>query len=230
MTTAFTRERAEKHPIPPLENGDQLDREEFERRYAAMPEVKKAELIEGVVYMPSPVRADLHGAPHFDLIQWLGNFRMLTPGIQGVDNATLRLDKKNEPQPDAMLYLPVACCGKAKLSKDGYLTGAPELVCEIAASSRSIDLGHKKNAYLRNGIQEYLIWRVQDEAIDWFHFRDDEYIRWQPDVQGVLRSGVFPGLWLDVPAMLAGDLKKVFETLQQGVATKEHEELVGAAR
>ena len=41
--------------ILPLEHGDHLTREEFERRYEAMPHVRKAELIEGVVYMPSPV-------------------------------------------------------------------------------------------------------------------------------------------------------------------------------
>src|SRR5687767_3807380 len=57
---------------PPLNSGDHLSRAEFERRYQAHPEIKKAELIEGVVYLPSPVRHDQHGHPHFNIITWLG--------------------------------------------------------------------------------------------------------------------------------------------------------------
>src|SRR2546421_625978 len=91
--------------IPPLENGDRLTRAEFERRYEAMPELKKAELIEGVVYVPSPVRHEQHGGPQFALSTWLGHYQAFTPGVRGSDNATVRLDLNNEPQPDEVLFI-----------------------------------------------------------------------------------------------------------------------------
>jgi Putative restriction endonuclease len=152
---------------PPLENGDQLTRDEFERRYAAMPEVKKAELIEGVVYMGSPVRADGHGEQHLDLVTLFGVYKIATPGVRAADNATVRLDLDNEPQPDAALYVDPACGGQCRLT-DGYITNGPELVGEIASSSVSIDLGIKFHVYRRNGVREYIVWRVRDRAIDWF--------------------------------------------------------------
>ncbi len=75
--------------IPPLEAGDHLTRREFERRYQAMPHIKKAELIEGVVYMPPPVRFGGHGEPHFMMIGWLFNYCAGTPGLRTGDNATV---------------------------------------------------------------------------------------------------------------------------------------------
>src|SRR5213593_1744976 len=113
-------------PPLPLENGDRLTREEFERRYDAMPHLKKAELIEGIVYMPSPVRQDQHSGPHFDLIGWLAMYRMFTRGVEGGDNGSLRLDLDNEPQPDAFLMIVAACGGRAQIDKEGYVTAAPE--------------------------------------------------------------------------------------------------------
>src|SRR5690348_14823230 len=120
--------------VPPLENGDRLTRAEFERRYAAMPHVKKAELIEGVVYMPSPV-SERHSAPHFDLIGWLSLYRIATPGVAGGDNGTLRLDVDNEPQPDVFLRIQAECGGQCRIGDEGYIEGAPELVAEVAMSS-----------------------------------------------------------------------------------------------
>src|SRR5437016_4279019 len=152
--------------VPALEPGDHLTRDEFERRYDAMPDLKKAELIEGVVYMPSPVRVEHHASPHFDMITWLGVYKANTPGIRGADNATIRLDMDNEPQPDAFLFVDPALTGQAHISFDGYLVGAPELVGEVAASSVSIDLNAKFHVYRRNGVQEYVVWRVQDQALD----------------------------------------------------------------
>lgn len=129
----------EAAPVPPLENGDRLTRAEFERRYRAMPHIKKAELIEGVVHMPSPVRTDQHAEPHLDLIAFLGIYRHFTPGVRGGDNSTVRLDLDNEPQPDGTLFK--AQGGTARIDADGYIRGAPELAAEIAASSVSFDLG-----------------------------------------------------------------------------------------
>jgi Uma2 family endonuclease len=227
MSTAILSETPVRnaHPrIPPLQTGDHLTRDEFERRYRAMPHAHRAELIEGVVYMPSPVSAADHGEPHFDLITWLGLYRARTPQVKGGDNSTLRLDLDNEPQPDGYLRLVEECGGQARLV-DGYVTGAPELVLEIAASSASYDLHEKLNAYRRNGVREYVIWRVWDEAIDWLVLRQGRYEPLAP-VDGVYRSEVFPGLWLDAAAVLRSDLARVLEVLQQGLAGQEHADFV----
>src|SRR5438034_100766 len=110
--------------IPPLQNGDRLTRAEFERRYDAMPDLKKAELVEGVVYiMPSPVRDTDHGHPHFNVITWLGHYAAFTPGVRGGDNSSLRMNLENEPQPDAYLRLLPTHGGQADIDKDGYVTG-----------------------------------------------------------------------------------------------------------
>lgn len=208
--------------LRPLENGDRLTRAEFERRYAAMPHVKKAELIEGEVYMPSPVRHTTHGRPHFYLITWLGAYCAATPGVDASDNTTLRLDWRNEVQPDVLLRLAVEAGGHSRLSEEGYVEGAPELVVEVASSSAALDLHVKKEIYGRSGVQEYLVWRTLDGQLDWFEWREGEYVPLEPDEQGRLRSRVFPGLWLAVPPLLAGDLALVLAELHQGVAADEH--------
>jgi Uma2 family endonuclease len=199
-----------------------LSRDEFERRYEAMPLLKKAELIEGVVYMPSPVRQRRHSRPHFHLITWLGTYEAATPGVEGGDNATARLDLDNEPQPDALLLIDPARGGQARISADDYIEAAPELVAEVAASSASYDLHTKLNVYRRNSVKEYLIWRVLDRQLDWFVLRGSQYDQLAPDAQGWLRSEVFPGLWLDVAALLQGDMARVLAVVQQGVASAEH--------
>ena len=176
----------------PLESGDRLTRAEFERRYAAMPHIQKAELIEGVVHMPSPVRHTTHGRPHFYLITWLGAYCAATPGVDASDNATLRLDWRNEVQPDVLLRLAVEAGGHSRISEDGYVEGAPELAIEVASSSAAIDLYAKKEIYERSGVQEYLVWRTLDEQLDWFELSEGEYVPLEPDEQGILRSRVFP--------------------------------------
>jgi Uma2 family endonuclease len=204
-----------------LRNGDHLDRDEFERRYRAMPHIKKAELIEGVVYMPSPVSFENHGYQHFNVNTWLGVYAAHTPGVLGGDNSTVRLDLENEPQPDALLIIDPAHGGRVTI-EDGYITGGPELAVEVAASSVSIDRNAKFRAYQRNGVCEYLLWRVEDGEIDWFVLRGGEYELLPPGPDGVVRSEVFPGLWLDVQALLAGELPAVLATLQKGVTDPAH--------
>jgi Uma2 family endonuclease len=208
--------------VPPLETGDHLSRAEFERRYEAMPDLKKADLIDGVVYVPSPVRSRWHGQPHFDLITWLGQFRIATPGVIGADNASVRLDLANELQPDAVLFIDPARGGQARISADDYLEAAPELVAEVAASSVSHDLNAKLNVYRRNGVREYLVWRVEDREIDWFALRRGKYVRLPLDKAGLYRSKVFPGLWLDPAALVRGDLTTVSAALQRGLASPAH--------
>ena len=208
--------------VPPLENGDTLTRAEFERRYEAMPHLKKAELIEGVVYVPSPVRHSYHGRQHAHLINWLGHYEVGTPGVEASGNATVRLDLDNEPQPDALLFIDPACGGQARIDADGYIEDAPELVAEVAASSASYDLHAKLRVYRRNGVREYIVWRVLDKEIDWFVLRDGQYERLHLDAEGLYRSEVFSGLWLDPAALLRGDLATVLAVVQRGLASPEH--------
>ncbi len=220
-------QNSNQHPqmattLPRLETGDQLTRAEFERRYHAMPPHIRAELIEGIVFLSSPVKHQQHGQPQIQLAGWIGSYAAETPGTEGSDNVTLRLDWDNEPQPDLMLFLLPEYAGQLRPSADDYLEGAPELVIEITASSVSIDLHDKLHAYRRNGVHEYLVWRVQDAAFDWFRLEGGAYIPLQPDARGIMRSQHFPGLWLDTRAALKGDLKKLLATLQQGLASKEH--------
>lgn len=207
--------------VPPLRNGDRLTRAEFERRYAAMPDLKKAERIEGVVHVSGPV-VDDHSRSHFNLVGWLGFYRMATPGVVGGDNGTLRLDLDNDPQPDAFLRILETHGGQARLDDDHYVTGAPELVAEVAVSSASLDLHGKLNVYRRNGVREYVVWRVEDGAIDWFVLRESRYDRLAPTASGSYQSEVLPGLWLDPAALVRGDLLRVFQVVQQGLASPEH--------
>jgi Uma2 family endonuclease len=210
--------------IPPLENGDRLTRSEFERRYHTMPDVKKADLIEGIVYMASPVRIRSHGKPHAYIMGWLATYDSATPGVELADNTTVRLDADNEPQPDALLRIENG--GQSRISEDDYVEGAPELIVEIAASSAAIDAHDKLKVYRRNQVQEYLIWRVYDGEFDWFILKDGEYRQLEANAEGVFCSQVFPGLWLDKSALLAGNLAKVLEILQQGLASAEHQSFV----
>ena len=211
-------------PQPPsLENGDHLTRDDFERRYHARPDLKKVELIEGVVHMPSPVRMNQHGRPFVELSWWLTGYRAFTPGVQIGGDVTVRMDLDNEPQPDVVLFIEPAHGGKqVRLGADDYLEGAPELVAEVASSTVSIALNTKLRVYRRNGVREYIVWRVQDQALDWFVLRQGQYDRLTPSSTGVLKSEAFPGLWLDVGALLRGDLPAVLRVLQQGLASPEH--------
>jgi Uma2 family endonuclease len=215
---------AKSSRIPPLENGDRLTRPEFERRYKAMRQVKKAELIEGVVYMPSRWHFEGHSEPHAHLVGWLFVYVAATPRVRLGDNATVRLDVDNEVQPDALLRIESAHLRSSLIDEDDYVQGAPELVVEIAASSATHDLRQKLNVYRRNGGREYIVWQVYDQQIDWFHLRDEVYHPLLVDANGVVRSSVFPGLWLHRPAMLAGDLATVLAELHQGLHTPEHRE------
>lgn len=212
--------------IPPLESGDRLSRPEFERRYEAMPHIKKAELVEGVVYVASPLRFGSHAEPHGWIVTWLGVYQISTPGVRLGIEPTVRLDLDNESQPDAVLFLDRRIGGQAQLSTDDYIEGAPELVVEIAASSAAYDLYDKKKAYRRNGVQEYIVWQIFENKLDWFQLSEGEYLPLEPDAAGVLRSPLFPGLWLAVPSLLEGNMAQVLTVLQEGLNSPEHAEYV----
>ena len=209
-------------PAPVLENGDRLTRAEFERRYEARPDLKKAELIEGVVRMPSPTRSAGHARPHAAIVGWLFAYAASTSGVQVNDNPTVRLDLDNEPQPDAALLVDPDAGGQTRVSEDDYVEGAPELVAEIAASSASYDLHDKLHVYRRNGVREYLVWRTLDRRFDWFELAGGVYRPRPPDASGVVRSGVFPGLRLAVDALLRGDLPAVVAAQRRGLDEPAH--------
>src|SRR5882672_3290553 len=207
---------------PALEPGDRLSRDEFERRYERMPHLKKAELIEGIVYMPSPLRAKAHGQPHNQVGTWLGVYASETPGIGCFDNASVRLDLDNEPQPDLVLVKASAISGQSRISADDYIEGPPELAVEIVGSSKAYDLHQKKGAYRRNGVREYLAWITGENRLIWWGLREGEYHEIASQADGLLKSGVFPGLWLEVAALLRGDMKAVLAALRRGLDGPEH--------
>ncbi len=193
-----------------LENGDRLNRVEFERRYTAS-NIKKAELIEGLVYVATPVRFTTHAKPHAQIASWLGTYQAMKTDLKTGIEPTVRLDADNEPQPDAVLF---RLGGNAQVDEDGYITGAPELIVEIAASTVSYDLHAKKRAYERNGVKEYIVWRALDQAIDWFVLENGKYVELAPDTAGIIHSREFEGLRLNVTAILNGDMSAVLKTLQ----------------
>jgi Uma2 family endonuclease len=211
---------------PPLENGDRLTRDEFERRYQATPHNIKAELIEGVVTMASAVRARQHGRPHAHVMTWLGTFEAATPGVMVLDNATVRLDPENEPQPDALLRLESGVGGSSRLDDADYVAGPPELVVEVAGSSASIDLHDKLRAYRRSGVAEYLVWQIAEASVSWFYLQRGSYLPLAPDTTGVICSSTFPGLCLDVPALLAGEIARVLAVLRRRLDSEAHREFV----
>lgn len=215
-----------KEFLPPLENGDRLSREEFERRYEAMPHLKKAELIEGVVYVASPVLLPTHAQPHARIITLLGNYAFATPGVNIADNGSVRIDDDNEPQPDVCLWIDVSGKGQAQVDKDGYLSGAPELVIEIAASSASYDLHDKLEVYRYSGVREYGIWLTYRREFYWFRLEGEEYQAVLPDEKGVIASTAFPGLCLNLKALLTDDMTWAMADLQAGLQSDEHRHFV----
>lgn len=225
MSTATTRptRAAKTDEVPPLETGQRLSRAEFYRRWDAMPDLKHAERIEGVVYMQAAIRLEQHGDPQGSLVMLLKVYEANTPGVQASGNATVQLDEDNDPEPDAVLRIRPEYGGQSRSASKDYVVGAPEFLGEVSASTPR-DLTVKKNVYRRNGVQEYLVWKTgkKKQEILWFRLRDGDFEPLQPDADGVFKSEVFPGLWLDAKAMIAGDLAEVLEVLQQGLASPEH--------
>jgi hypothetical protein len=217
-----TLERAKpKTLLPPLVAGEHLDQPTFHERYEAMPPATRAELVGGVVYMPSPLSED-HGEPDNDLSGWLFLYKVSTPGLRSPNNATVKLDDLGEPQPDCQLRIPSELGGQTHLDEKRYITGAPELVAEIARSSRSFDLKQKKADYERAGVLEYLVVELNPNRIHWFVRSGKRFKTLAPGPDGIYRSNVFPGLWLDGASLFAEDRHRLIEVLQQGLATPEH--------
>jgi len=207
--------------LPPLEAGDHLDQATFHARYEAMPPDFRAELIGGVVFVPSPLRLE-HGESHALIMGWLTNYWSATPGTSVRDNTTAILGDDSEPQPDATLVIEPERGGQTRVSEDGYATGPPELIVEVASSSESIDLHRKRRDYEQAGVLEYVVVVLRQHVVRWFVMQDGTYQEVEPDASGIFKSTVFPGLWLDAPALLRLDGRQVMATLQQGIETSEH--------
>ena len=208
--------------VEPLENGDRLTAKEFLRRYQTMPQVKKAELIEGIVYMGSPVRLTQHAEPDNLIQTWLGYYAARTPGTRCATNATDRLDVDNVPQPDALLRLLPECGGRSHVDTEGYLAGPAELVAEVAASSASLDWNDKLRVYRRAGVLEYLVWRTVEKQFDWLLLDEEEYRPNSPDAQGLIHSRAFPGLSLDAAALLDLNTARVLDALEASLRSPAH--------
>lgn len=208
--------------VPPLVGGERLTREEFYRRWEAMPELKHAERIDGVVSMQQSVRDAQHGQPHAQIVGLLWYYAINSPGTSASDNSTIQVGLENDLQPDVSLRIQPEHGGQSRTTSKGYIEGAPEFAVEVAASSKHVDLGRKLRAYEQAGVLEYAVWTVIEKEVKWFRRVGDAYVPLPPDEEGVVRSEVFPGLWLDTRPLVDGDMETVLSTLQDGLATPEH--------
>ena len=209
---------------PPLREGDRLTREEFLRRWEAMPDLKRAELIDGIVFMPSPL-ADIHSVFHFRLNIWLGYYVAATPGCTGGSNGTWLMSKENVPQPDLALCINPERGGQSR-DEGKYAAGAPELIVEISHTTSARDAGIKLRLYERCGVREYVIVRPEKKQVTWRELEEGRYREIEPSADGILRSCVFPGLWLNTAALWSEDFAGLAATVQQGMATAEHAEFL----
>ncbi|HJT79364.1 MAG TPA: Uma2 family endonuclease [Gemmataceae bacterium] len=204
---------------PPLRHGQRLTQAEFHRRYEAYPNDVKFELIGGIVYLAPPVPWS-HGQYTVELGAAFSLYDASTPGVEAGSNATVILGKESEPQPDQALRILPEYGGQSRLNEGEYVEGAPELLAEVAYNSRDLDLNQKRDDYQRAGVVEYLVLCVAEQALHWFDFRAGGPLR--PNSRGVWRSKIFPGLWLDGPALLARDSARLIAGVQRGLASREH--------
>lgn len=217
---ATTRPRRSK-TLPPLENGDRLDQKTFHARYEAMPENCRAELIGGIVHMPSPQKFP-HGEAQQLVVRWLDEYAEATPGTKALLNTTQILGPDSEPEPDACLFIAPAYGGRVSVDENEYLHGAPELIVEVSWSTESIDLHRKKLDYQKAGVREYVVLALRMQQVFWFVRSRGKYKDVPLPRDGIFRSRAFPGLWLDAEAMLRHHRPGVLAALQQGLATSEH--------
>lgn len=207
-------------PAPSLVPGEHLDQKTFHARYEAMPKPVRAELIGGIVIMPSPMKKR-HGKSQTWLSRWLSEYQTATPGTETCGNASTILGDDSEPQPDGSLLIEPQCGGQTR-EDDDYIIGAPELMAEVASATESYDLHSKKGDYERAGVREYVVVALRQQRVIWFVLRNGKFEIIPPGPDGILRSEVFPGLWLDPAALLRGDVTRLKAVLDQGLATPEH--------
>jgi len=215
---------SETHPVatPPriLVEGQRLDQPTFHALYEAMPPGTRAELIDGVVHMPSPASVE-HGEAQVRVIVWLDYYAERTPGVRAADNATTILGWKGELQPDTLLRVLPECGGRTWIER-GFVCGAPELVVEVAKTTRYVDLGPKLADYQQAGVLEYVVRAIDPDEIFWFSQKQGVLVQRPIGEDGLYRSTIFPGLWLDSAALLEGDRQRLRVVLDLGCATPEH--------
>jgi Uma2 family endonuclease len=216
---SLPRLKDRRQPIPEIHNGDRMSQPEFHRLYEQMPEDFRAELIGGIVHVPSPLRRP-HSSAHGYLGALLVAYEGHTPGVEAGNNATIILGEEGEPQPDLYLRILTECGGQSEVTADDYVQGAPEFLAEIAHSSQAVDLNAKKGDYARYGVLEYLVLSLKERRLHWFDLRAGKERKAGRD--GIYRIHTFPGLWIDGPALLGKDYQKMMTTLDQGLATPEH--------
>jgi Uma2 family endonuclease len=207
-----------------LVEGQRLDQPTFHALYEAMPPGTRAELIDGVVCMPSPVGM-AHGVAHVPILVWLAYYKEKTPGVQVLDNATTILGWKSEPQPDALLRILPECGGRTR-NKGGYVHGAPELVVEVAKATRYVDLGPKLKDYQQAGVLEYIVQAMDPDEVLWFDQEQGVLAQRPIGGDGLYRSTAFPGLWLDPQALLTENFQRLRAVIDLGTATPEHADFV----
>jgi Uma2 family endonuclease len=222
-TSRFVPKTCESAVVDELQTGDHMTRQEFHCLYEQTDENFRAELIGGIVYVASPVRLS-HGAFHAILVGLLFQYVTNTRGVQAADNATVLLGDESEPQPDLLLRILPEFGGQSRTTSDDYVSGAPELVIEVAHSTRAIDLHAKRDDYTRNGAIEYLVVSLRERRLRWFNLRERQEL--QSDTDGIVRAQTFPGLWIDATAFFAQDTPRLMTTLQQGLASPEHAEFL----
>jgi Uma2 family endonuclease len=205
----------------PLHNGDHMDQKTFHALYKQTPAEFKAELIGGIVYVASPVTAR-HGRPHGRVIHWLSIYSGATPGTDVLDNTTNILDEESEPQPDGCLLIQPEYGGQTSEDEDGYIVGAAELVAEVAYSTAAIDLHRKKKDYEEAGVREYVVVLAESQSAVWYTRGRRGFVELKPGADGILRSRVFPGLWLDPAMIFAKTVKQLNSVTNQGLASPEH--------
>jgi len=225
MSVPASRGKRSHEPAGRLQTGDQMNRSQFHSLYEQMPPKFKAELIDGTVYVCEPLKRP-HGAADLSFAAVLANYEANTPGVEAVTNVTVFLSERDEVQPDLHLRILASCGGQAQVTYDEYIQGAPELVVEIAHTSRAIDLGIKRQRYLESGVLEYIVFCTKPRELHWFELQKGRELAADPD--GIIRSVVFPGLWIDASALLERNLKRVLDVLARGLATPEHQQFVTA--
>jgi Uma2 family endonuclease len=205
---------------PTLENGDRLSQAEFHRLYEQMPPDFRAELLGGVVYVPSPHRRQ-HGTHLLRLGNLFLQFADGTPGVEAGASVTIILGEEDEPQPDLYLRVLPDKGGQSWTTEDDYLAGPPELLAEVASTARAIDLHLKRARYQETGVVEYVVWCVQEQQLLWYHLGSSRQIK--ADGEGIFRSKVFPGLWIDGAALAASRAPKLRDVLRAGLTSPAHE-------
>ncbi len=189
-----------------------------------MPDLKFAELIDGIVHMPSPL-SDIHSDFHIRVSLWLGYYLMATPGCALRSSGTWLMSKDSVPQPDLALRILAERGGQSRLEGE-YPAGAPELIVEVSHTTSSRDSGVKLRLYERSGVREYLMVRPKKKQVIWRELVEGAYREMVAGQDGILRSRVFPGLWLDTAALWNGDFAGLSAAVQQGVASAEHAEFL----